>query len=262
MSDARFVVELQEELMPDGPAEFVWSAESFSWGELGAGSLATDATVRLRVALAQDERAAFAAHVHLKLERTSPSAPWLPVIGRDAARQVTEYLLSEGWRPKLGPPHEQEDVHTHYLAEAEWHLVPRPPETSATRWAGAARNVLERDLVLGSSDWMQDWPLEVSDARRIDEFLAYYDAATDDDVRFDTMALLLYCFDERAREAREPRLEAWFDHTLRRDFALHGQLVRYWSWLDRPVLDDENSWAISPQLRRIFWDGLKLLPAV
>lgn len=58
----------------------------------------------------------------------------------------------------------------------------------------------------------------------------------------------------------------WFERTLRRDFALHGNTVAYWAALEREhddpelaLLDPEFVFRISGLLRRI-WEG-SLLPS-
>ena len=207
-------------------------------------------------------RATFSAYIHTRLERPSIEGPWPIPFGADEAMRITAYLVEDGWLPRLGPPAGQDEVGIINLADAGWLLAGRPPETKARRWAGLAREKLVRDLRLGWDAFMQDWPLQVADAARVEEFAAYYDQATDDDVRFDAMSLALYSFDERQQEAPTPRLEAWFDDRLRRDFPLFGHPVRYWSCLQHPELepsDPEYSFAISVQMRRIYWDCLRPL---
>ncbi|NJR32293.1 MAG: hypothetical protein HC778_04880 [Chamaesiphon sp. CSU_1_12] len=59
-------------------------------------------------------------------------------------------------------------------------------------------------------------------------------------------------------------LSEWFDRTLRRDFALHGNTIaHYWAALDREsndpelsLIDPEFVCPISGQLRRIWDDSL------
>jgi hypothetical protein len=80
-------------------------------------------------------------------------------------------------------------------------------------------------------------------------------------VKFDTMQLALYSYDDRVRStvAITEAVSAWFDRTLQRDFALHGNTIAYWSILDRESDDPEFSlpdpefvFGISGQLRRIW----------
>jgi hypothetical protein len=98
---------------------------------------------------------------------------------------------------------------------------------------------------------MQDWPWEVADPERLDEFLAAYeDPSASDDERFVLMEMLLQSFEMRAREhgfdARWTRTLA----TLDQNVALHAYSIWYWSSLDGSE-DLEDHWLVTPDLRRI-----------
>lgn len=80
---------------------------------------------------------------------------------------------------------------------------------------------------------MQDWPLEVTDPSRLDEFIELLARAETDDDRFALMELVLYCLDEAAPEKQR---DAWpaIETMLVRQPVLYGALIIYWS------LGDEN----------------------
>jgi hypothetical protein len=72
-------------------------------------------------------------------------------------------------------------------------------------------------------------------------------------------------FSDRKRIQLDKTLSEWFDLTLSRNFALHGNTIAYWATLDRESNDPELSitdpqfvFAISGKLRRI-WDN-SLIP--
>jgi hypothetical protein len=159
------------------------------------------------------------------------------------------------------------------IKDARWRMKDCTiPDTQVPRYARGADNILEAELKLGSASWMQDWPLEVSDRRRVEEFCAFYDRAINPVVKFDTMQLALFSYDDGLRysqysEGQRTQLDearaTWFDRTLRRDFALHGNTIADWATLDRDREDPEFSltdpefvFAISGQLRRIWEDSL------
>jgi hypothetical protein len=142
-------------------------------------------------------------------------------------------------------------------------------QTHASEYAGGAKEILETELKLVSSQWMQDWPLEVSDSSRVEEFCNFYDRTTDLLVKFDTMQLALFSYEDLVRLSNvnwtqiNESLSEWFDLRLRRDFALHGNTIAYWAALDRESNDPELSstdpefvFPMSGQLRRIWDDSL------
>lgn len=239
---------------------FDWNVEAWSWEDLPADATTTDATMRLDVASVDFEQARFSAYVHLRLERPAGRGPWVvPVTVRDA-QLVTEGLAHDGWQPRLGPPFDQDVGET--LWDGEYLLEKTPPYTRAPRWERAAADKVTRDLRLppDALEWDQDWPLSVANADQLEEITAYYDRADDDAVRFDTMSLALYAFDEQQQRGGSAALERWFDDRVRRDFRLHGHLIRYWSCLGVPDASlEEYGFAIAPQMRRLYFESLRPL---
>jgi len=86
---------------------------------------------------------------------------------------------------------------------------------------------------------MQDWPLEVADAGRVDEFIELYEANVDDDERFALMVLVLHSLDEMPEEVVElwPRVmpqagrALWprVEELLVAAGPLHAHSIIYWS---------------------------------
>jgi hypothetical protein len=198
--------------------------------------------------------------IHGELSRTIPNRPFAVTFRLDQLRQVIEYALSE-WEEPSG----SSDAHQlipYRIHDARWRMEDCPvPHTAAPRYPGGAYDILERELRLGSESWMQDWPLEVSDPSRVDEFCAFYDQMTDPIVKFDTMQLALFSYDYYSE--RDTVHSGWFDRTLRRDFVLHGHTVAYWAALERASDDPELSlsnpefvFKNSGLLRRIWEDSL------
>jgi hypothetical protein len=114
----------------------------------------------------------------------------------------------------------------------------------------ASIEALARRFGLSNRPGMQDWPIEVADAERIDEFLSAYedDELTDDD-RFTLMEILLQSFEEfaavRGFDQRWPRvLDA-----LESNIELHAWSVWYWSGADNEAKD---SWFVAPSIQQVF----------
>lgn len=217
----------------------------YTWGAPPAEATATDATIELELESPDGEpRSAF---VHTRLARRD--SRWIVPDLHDATETIRRYLEAHEWEADSN------------LADARWLLQPPPADTAAKRWAGAAQPTITRELGVVFEDWMQDWPLEAADGAQLEAAMAFYDRNTDRDVRFDAMALALFCFDERTRHATAGDAARWFETRLRSDIAELGHLIAYWSLLHaRPLVADE-SFAISPLLRRLFWEALVEVPA-
>jgi hypothetical protein len=97
---------------------------------------------------------------------------------------------------------------------------------------------------------MQDWPWEVADANRLDEFLtAYETAGLSDDERFTLMEILLQSFEDRARfHGFDPRWNRALE-ALDRNINLHAYSVWYWSDVENEL--EQDQWLVTPFLRQV-----------
>jgi hypothetical protein len=119
------------------------------------------------------------------------------------------------------------------------------------RWpTAAAVDSLARRFGLTNDPMMQDWPWEVADADRIDEFLAVYESGElSDDARFTLMEIILQSFEDLGRTRDFDARWARTLDLLERSIDLHAHSVWYWSALDT---DDVNEqWLVTPFVRRI-----------
>lgn len=220
--------------------------------------LAVDGTIEIEIEIEVEAEArsplgsapSAVAIVHGRLERASPDRPFIVPVAPEQIGQIIAYAREE----RAGERRARLRI-----IEARWVMTECPiPHTSAPQYPGKAEDVLESRLALGSAEWMQDWPLEVSDSSRIAEFCAFYDEVSDPLVRFDVMQLALFSYDELPEKHT---WSEWFRTRLRRDFALHGHTIAYWATLDReaddPELrrsDPESVFTISGLLREI-WEA-------
>ena len=97
---------------------------------------------------------------------------------------------------------------------------------------------------------MQDWPWEVADPERLDEFLAAYGGdELSDDERFVLMEMILRSFEGLGRSTGfDPRWARTLE-AIDRNMDLHAHSVWYWSALETE--DTEDQWLVTPFLRRI-----------
>jgi hypothetical protein len=127
------------------------------------------------------------------------------------------------------------------------------------RYIGSATRARIAALAsVAGDEWMQDWPLEVSDPSRLHEFIDLLNSAEGDDDRFALMELVLYSLDE-ADPAKQR--EAWpvIERMLEREPGLYAREIIYWSLGDEAddgiwKLDDlgENEgYSITPLMRPV-----------
>jgi hypothetical protein len=143
------------------------------------------------------------------------------------------------------------------------------PQRYPTR---AAAERLRNLLDILYEDWMQDWPLEISDSKRLAEFCDAYEAEElDTESRFALMQLILYSLDDLLRdrnrvgnettEEGEIIVKQRVERLLRQDFVLHLHTLDYWCLHDEPDPEDENDpeyvFAVTPPLRRIWKECYK-----
>ncbi len=226
---------------------------------------AVDGTIEIKARSVQKPEKTITGLIHGNLAREFPHAPFIVTISLHQISKILADALAE-WilnRSSLDP----ETIHCpdHYRIhnDARWGIKNcAVPFTRAPRYAGEAQATLNAEFELMSNSGMQDWPLEVSDPDRLEEFCAFYDQDIHPLVKFDTMQIALYSYDASVRStvAISESVSEWFDRTLGRDFALHGNTIAYWARLERESDDPEFSlpdpefvFRISGQLRQI-WD--------
>jgi hypothetical protein len=121
-------------------------------------------------------------------------------------------------------------------------------------------------LDLQNEDWMQDWPLEIADSKRLTEFCNAYDTEKlDTEIRFSLMELILYSLEDLVNvrmygskgttEEEEIIANQRVEKLLRQDFILHLHTVSYWCCHDES--DPENYFPITPLLRHIWEECYK-----
>lgn len=94
---------------------------------------------------------------------------------------------------------------------------------------------------VAGDEWMQDWPLEVADPSRLDEFIDLLKGAESDDDRFALMELVLYSLDE-ADPAKQRVAWPVIETMLEREPGLYAREIIYWS------LGDETYWSLGDEI--------------
>ena len=102
-------------------------------------------------------------------------------------------------------------------------------------------------LNLPSEDWMQDWPLEVADAERIDEFLLSLEKEIDHDQQEAIATLLVASMDDAFSLKRKISQE--FLDRIANNISHRVELLNYWALLDAKTSDEIFS--ITPWIRTL-----------
>jgi hypothetical protein len=112
------------------------------------------------------------------------------------------------------------------------------PERFERYIAAATRARIAALASVPEDGWMQDWPLEVADPSRLDEFVDLLKRAESDDDRFALMELVLYSLDE-ADPAKQRDSWPVVQTMLEREPLLYAREIIYWSLGDE---SDEGTW--------------------
>lgn len=104
---------------------------------------------------------------------------------------------------------------------------------------------------LPHEEWMQDFPIEISDAEKIEDYFGFYDQVTDDDEKFVLMELLIQATTEQPTSW--DLYHSWLElkQRLIQDFLIHEYTVYYWCCFDNK--DIEECWSITPYMRELWY---------
>ncbi|WP_156140663.1 hypothetical protein [Sporocytophaga myxococcoides] len=98
-------------------------------------------------------------------------------------------------------------------------------------------------------DWMQDWPLEISNEIDINICLKEYGQITDEDEKFVLMEAILYALDEFENKKNFENIADQVRDLLNQDFEIHKYTIYKWTLYESEI----EEFRITPLLRRI-WD--------
>ncbi|MGE0403382.1 MAG: hypothetical protein AB7T06_42130 [Kofleriaceae bacterium] len=114
------------------------------------------------------------------------------------------------------------------------------PERFARYIGPATRTRIAALANVPEDEWMQDWPLEVADPSRLDEFIDLLKNAESDDDRFALMELVLYSLDV-ADPAKQRDTWPLIETMLEREPGLYAREILYWSLGDE---NDDGIWEL------------------
>lgn len=177
--------------------EFVCSLRGDAWQAADA-LLAVDGTVEIEARSVHQDGPDVLGLIHGRLVRPSlDTAFTVPLSLEEIGQLVRDAQASAGEAAFDAQASDRERVRIR-APDARFRIPGcRIPVTAAPTYPGDAWDVLESRFALGSADWMQDWPLEVSDPERVEAFTSFYDEVDDPAVRFDVMQLALFSYEER-----------------------------------------------------------------
>jgi len=119
----------------------------------------------------------------------------------------------------------------------------------------AATDSLTAKFGWSHEDWMQDWPLEISNEILLDDCLREYDGLTDDDEKFLLMTAMLYALDEKNEEEAGLYTDR-ISKFLNRDFDIHKHTIYYWALYSN--LEPEDEFRMASFLRGVWNNNHRL----
>lgn len=127
-----------------------------------------------------------------------------------------------------------------------------PIEPPLRYWTQSSEVSLAARLRVPWEVVMQDWPWEVAEPERLDEYLGLYDALTDDDERFTLMDVMLQAVEEQDSPLR--LVQGWEElrQRIRQRPALHAWQMWYWRVWATATLTD--AFFITPYTRELWWE--------
>lgn len=110
-----------------------------------------------------------------------------------------------------------------------------------------------QELNLPNEEWMQDWPIEVTNPSDIDRYLNHYTTLTNDDKKFVLMEGIIDATEYQPTEALFIKNCDKVKFLLEKDFHIHAYTIYYWACFD--IADIEEWWKITPIMRKIWQDN-------
>lgn len=115
----------------------------------------------------------------------------------------------------------------------------------------AAIDSLAKLFNLPNTPEMQDWPWEVADYKRVNEFVAEFRKnSLPDDEQFTLLEIILQSFEESDTDLYTNELWLEVLSLIEKNFNLHAYSVWYWAGFQNDSKDEE--WNVTPFMRRIY----------
>ena len=122
-------------------------------------------------------------------------------------------------------------------------------------WTDKAIAALARRFGLDVNPYSQDWPWEVADPRRLQDYVDAYDSGElTEDEKFVLMDMILQAAEEQKDPLDANPIYARILQRLEQNFDLHRQQMTYWARLDSEL---EDAFSESPSLRRLLADDAR-----
>lgn len=116
-------------------------------------------------------------------------------------------------------------------------------------WTGASFVELSKVFNLPFNSQMQDWPYEVADSKCTQEYLDYYQAIDNEDIKFTLMEMIVQSIED---QQSPEKFKTYWDQTvplLTKNFHIHEWTIYYWSSFEKSL---KNAWHIAPYMRKIW----------
>jgi hypothetical protein len=105
------------------------------------------------------------------------------------------------------------------------------------------------------SDWMQDWPYEIADPNKIENYFRHYDEQTDEDKKFSLMEMLIQALTDIENENEFNENWILLKERIISNFKIHEYTIFYWSCFGKNLSD---CWEITPKMRELWKEKHKI----
>lgn len=112
---------------------------------------------------------------------------------------------------------------------------------------------LAQELNLPNEEWMQDWPIEVTNPSDIDRYIDHYTTLTNDDKKFVLMEGIIDAIEYQPTETLFTKNCEKVKLLLEKDFHIHAYTIYHKACFD--IADIEEWWKITPIMRKIWQDN-------
>jgi hypothetical protein len=111
-------------------------------------------------------------------------------------------------------------------------------------WATA--ETVAKSIRVAHDSWMQDWPLEVADANRIEEFISHYDSEKNRECRIAIAVLIAESLNDAVAQGAA---SSQVLHQAGSILKNHPDIIEYWACRDAAT--DDEMFFITPWVRSL-----------
>lgn len=103
------------------------------------------------------------------------------------------------------------------------------------------------------TDSMQDWPYEIAESKKIENYFQHYEEQVDDDKKFSLMEMLIQALTDIEDQNEFDKNWSCLRLKIIEDFDIHEYTIFYWSCFEEKLSD---CWKVTSYMRKL-WKEIK-----